>query len=46
MIVSGVFDVWGGYLFIATGALLVISALLVAWHQWRNRDHEFTEQQV
>ena len=46
VIVSGVFDVWGGYLFIATGALLVISALLVAWHQWRNRDHEFTEQQV
>ena len=46
VIVSEVFDVWGGYLFIATGALLVISALLVAWHQWRNRDHEFTEQQV
>ncbi|MGV9482201.1 acyltransferase [Gordonia aichiensis] len=45
-ITSEVFDVWGGYLFTATGALLAISALLVAWHQWRNRDHEFTEQPV
>ena len=45
-ITSEVFDVWGGYLFTATGALLAISALLVAWHQWSNRDHEFTEQPV
>ena len=50
-IVSGVllhlvFDVWAGYLFMATGALLAVSALIVGWHQRRHRAYEFVEEPV
>ncbi|WP_285897388.1 acyltransferase [Gordonia sputi] len=46
VIASEVFNVWAGYLFAAIGALLALSELIVAWHQWRDRDDEFTEQPV
>lgn len=46
IVLTTVFDVWGGYFIAATGALLAVSALIVAWHQWRHRDHEFVEQDI
>ncbi|MGV9826742.1 acyltransferase [Gordonia sp. NPDC003429] len=45
-LLRGVFGLWVGNLLAVTGALLAVSALIVAWHQYRHRDHEYVEQAV